>query len=132
MQAPSSFNMDDLNKLLAEAKPEAEAHAELANKREEHSWGTATPDEIYEMAEQVEEFMMEKLDHPILAKVLIELIFIRMIGWHSGSSMDEMSEGRHKSALMWARDAGKFQAIACLLDTITVCNDDFTVNRRDG
>ena len=129
MQAPSSFNMDDLNKLMESAKPEAEAHAELANEQERWSWGTASVDDICDMAERVEAFMEEQLDHPILAKVLLDRILIRMIGWHSSCGVQESQEGRHKSALMWGRDAGKFQAIANILDTITVCNDDFTVSR---
>ena len=35
---------------------------------------------------------------------------------------------RYHEALFWSRDAGKFQAIMCILDTIGVCDDDFTVN----
>ena len=110
MQAPSSFNMDDLERMLKDAKPEAEAHAEL--QREEHSWGTATVDEICDMAQEIEDLMAEKLSHPILAKVLLDRIMMRMIAWHSHNSMGEMEDGNHKSALMWARL--QVEAVACL------------------
>ena len=41
-------------------------------------------------------------------------------------SAHAISEGEARGAIGWARDAGKFQAIANILSTIEVGDDDFT------
>ena len=41
-----------------------------------------------------------------------------------------MEDGEHSAALGWARDAGKFQSILNILDTVEVCDDDFTVPQQ--
>ena len=60
--------------------------------------------------------------------MVLDIIIRAFLGWHSESGMQESREGNVKSALFWSRDAGKFQAVMCILDTIGVCDDDFTVN----
>lgn len=63
----------------------------------------------------------------LIEKVILSLITDRMIEWHSQVSVRLGEEDEDTIAsLGWARDAGKFQAIANILSTIQVTDDDFT------
>ena len=59
-------------------------------------------------------------------KVILHLITDKMIEWHSRVGARMAEKGDNHSAMGWHRDAGKFQAIANILDTITVGPEDFT------
>jgi hypothetical protein len=58
-------------------------------------------------------------DSPVIHKVMLHMIIDNMLMWHRtvGEKLDNHS---------WSCDAGKFQAIANIIDTISVSDFDFT------
>ena len=68
----------------------------------------------------------EIADDAVTAKAAVQSIVARMFEWHSAVSENQMERGEHQSALGWARDAGKFQAVMNILLTISVGPDDPT------
>ena len=68
----------------------------------------------------------EIADDAMTAKAAIQSIVAHMFEWHSAVAIKQMEEGEHDSAIGWARDAGKFQAVMNILLTIAVGPDDPT------
>ena len=64
----------------------------------------------------------------MLHKAVCYAIIDRMIGWHKGVAQGEMEDGNPESAASWMRDAGKFQAMANILCSIGLTQDDFLVD----
>ena len=55
------------------------------------------------------------------------MIANNMLMWHSKMGENFAKSGDGEQAMGWLRDAGKFQAILNILDTISVGPDDFTI-----
>jgi hypothetical protein len=123
---PDSFSMDELKSLLENA-PSDVTDIVASEPKADGPYAGMTKEEVIELAENTVAELHEKCSHPIVQKVVVDIIIRAMLGWHSESGMTEGQNGDHKSALFWSRDAGKFQAVMCILDTIGVCDDDFTV-----
>ena len=73
--------------------------------------------------------MLEPLDGQDAAqveKLILHLIAQKMIEWHSRVGHRLAEEGETTAAVGWLRDAGKFQAVLNILDTVTVGPEDFT------
>ena len=118
---PDSFSMEELKSLLENAP------TDVTDKPADGPYDGFTKEQIIEMAEKTVSDLHEKCSHPIAQKVVVDIIIRAFLGWHSESGMEQSRDGAHKSALFWSRDAGKFQAVMCILDTIGLCDDDFTV-----
>ena len=71
------------------------------------------------------ENMHETNGHPMFAKAIVWRILSNMIDWHTGAGQHQFEEGDPESAVFWLRDAGKFQAMANLLQTINIGPNDF-------
>ena len=119
---PDSFSMEELKSFLENAP------TDVTDKPADGPYAGLTKEEVIKLAEDSVSDLHDKCPHPIAQKVVVDIIIRAMLGWHSESGMEEGRKGDHRSALFWSRDAGKFQAICCILDTIGVCDDDFTVN----
>ena len=123
---PDSFSYSDLEKLLENAP------TDITDQEPETPTGGPydgmSKEQVIKLAEDTVQQLHEVNGHPIVQKVVVDIIIRAMLGWHSESGMEQSRDGDHRSALFWSRDAGKFQAIMCILDTIGVCDDDFTVN----
>ena len=93
--------------------------------------GDTDEETIINIARKIEDMMDELAQaHEVAPQVVAKLSMIftinRMIEWHSHVAV-QMAENEHvRPSVGWARDAGKFQAIANILDTISVDDDDFT------
>ena len=124
---PDSFSMDELKSLLENAPADI---TEIAAREPEANgpYGGFTKEQVIKIAEDTVAELHEKCPEPIVQKVVMDIIVRAFCGWHSESGMHQSREGNVREALFWSRDAGKFQAIMCILDTIGVCDDDFTVN----
>ena len=86
-------------------------------------------DRLTKLAAQALDALTDPLDGQDAAqveKVILHLIATKMVEWHSRVGYRIAEDGDLKSAMGWHRDAGKFQAILNILDTITVGPDDFT------
>jgi len=116
--------MSDLEALLQNApqditdiQPEA---SEDADERE---------DRLTRLAARTLDAMLEPLDGQDAAqveKVILHLITQKMVEWHSRVGHRLAEDGDTRSAMGWHRDAGKFQSILNIRDTVTVGPEDFT------
>ena len=114
---PSSFNPEDLQRML-EAKQEETERPEL------------TPDQMLKVAEYCVDRALEEGggNSPVVHKLMIMMIVQRFMEWHSNCAEQMIERDETRSAICWARDAGKFQAIANILSSISVGPDDFTLS----
>ena len=118
---PDSFSMADLEALMEKAQPEPEVTTDPEKQAESR---------IISIAEDALNFATELSEGPIVHKVMMHMIAEKMMMWHTNISNQMMDRGDTHSAIGWARDAGKFQAIMNILDTVSVDNDDFTCTVR--
>ena len=121
---PDSFSMSDLEALLQDAPRDItdiqpEASEDSDDRQERLSLIAARGlDAIVDDLDGADACQVEK--------VILHLITERMIEWHSRVGARMAEDGDFRSAMGWHRDAGKFQAIMNILDTITVGPEDFT------
>ena len=115
---PDSFSMDDLKALLEDAPKEEE----LKKVDTTHDY---SPETIYEIAHEALEYATERSHGPLVHKVMACEIINQMFEWHTRMHEVQLEDGNQHSALMWARDAGKFQAIMNILTSINVDQEDF-------
>ena len=125
---PNSFSMDDLQDLLKDAKPEVETTAKCKHYLSE----IEDPDEYIEaVADLCAKFLnelsepLEMQDCMVVHKAIINILIKKMIGFHSQGGVELSKDGAFIPGMCWSRDAGKFQAIAVILDTISVGDKDF-------
>jgi len=119
---PDGISMANLESLMSKAKP---------NPSEEPvEFSGMTEAQVIQLAEEMMGVADEKCPHPILAKVVMMLICQRMTMWHtqSGAHIADDSKCQDESFVHWLRDAGKFQAVYGILESIHVCEGDFTFN----
>ena len=117
---PDSFSMDDLHAAMDSAieEPEIKANSNDDDKYSEEF--------IVKTAEDILNKASELIADPIIHKVMMMMICNNMIEWHSKISVKMMDDGEVKSALCWARDAGKFQSMMDSLTNISLGSHDFT------
>ena len=120
---PNSFSSDDLQRLFENAQPESEVQPTGEGP---HGRQGLTDEQVVELAgERLD--CMEACSDPIVHKVMMHMIVTNMIEWHSQMGHKLASEGMETACMAWLRDAGKWQAIANILATINVSDNDFTV-----
>ena len=109
---PSSFNPEELQELLDAKKNET---------------GELTSEQMIATAEYCVDRALEEAgaNSAVVHKLMVLMITQRFIEWHTNCSERMFDDDQTNSAICWARDAGKFQAIATILDGITVGPDDF-------
>ena len=121
---PDSFSMADLQAMLENApqditdvQPEAPENSEDRTER------------LTRLAAQALDNLIEDMDGVDAAqteKAILHMIAEKMLEWHSRVGMRLADDGDHRSAMGWLRDAGKFQAVLNIVETIGVGPDDFT------
>lgn len=135
---PDGFSLDQLKSMHEEAIPEEVAHAaELGHPDDcdchqcEPGEGDIGPEKL--TVEQATELAYSKLEEackacndPIIHKLMLHMIVDNMLAWHSRMGSEFAEKGDSRSAMGWLRDAGKFQAIANIIDTISVGDNDPT------
>ena len=115
---PDGISFSDLQALAKQAPEEASVPA--------GPYDGLTKDELLELVDTIVDDAHEKCGHPMIAKALIIDTVSRLLHWHSQSGLDQSADGENKSAMYWHRDAGKLQAILCLIDSISMGPDDFS------
>jgi hypothetical protein len=108
-------------------------HMDDARKREEDNskvptFDGKTPDEIADIVDAAADALMKECEDPMVHKAMIMELVERMIAWHTNSGIEEMEERNVKPAVFWTRDAGKFQAIANILCSISMGPGDYMMN----
>ena len=110
--------MDDLEKMLETAKPDF--------KPEPKGTGEATKEEIEDLADRLLTEALEEINDPMVHKAIMVNILNNFIRWHL--TMAEKSienDCDQETVACWYKDAGKFQAMANILFTVSCGDDDF-------
>ena len=115
---PNGFSADDLQAMLDSAPKEADVHAPAP--RDPASDEDALDAAADEALNSVEN------PGPVIHKIMAMKVIARMIEWHTAYGQALMAEGETESGIAWLRDAGKFQAVLCTLQHISVGGDDFS------
>ena len=115
---PDGISFSDLEKLAKQAPEETSTP--------KGPYAGLDKEELLELVDTTVDELHEKCKHPMVAKVMIMDIVSRLLNWHSQSGLDCNKEGETTSGMYWHRDAGKLQAILCLIDGISMGPDDFT------
>ena len=118
---PDAFSPEELQRMLAEAQPEPEVTTDPDCQSQEY---------ICEIAQEAIDLACEKSAGPMVHKVMLHKIVAHMFDWHCAMTKTLLEDDMPEQAMGWSRDAGKFQAIMNILETISVQNDDFTCSAK--
>ena len=69
--------------------------------------------------------MHETNSHPMFAKAIVWRLINNMVLWHTEAGKTQFENSEYDAAVYWLRDAGKFQAMGNILQTINVGPHDF-------
>ena len=116
---PNSFSSDELQAMLDVAPKEEELHTPAEDT------STSLEDILEEVADDILNSVPEEYAGPLVHKVMAMKVVARMIEWHTNLG-ERLMEEDAESGVAWLRDAGKFQAIFQMLQTISIGRDDFT------
>ena len=84
-----------------------------------------TKDQVEAIVDKIVDDMHAECNHPMIAKAVMMRLIDALLGWHSHQGAEFTEEGDVRQAMGWLRDAGKFQALANILDTVSVCKEDY-------
>jgi len=107
------MSSDDLQKLLENAQPE-----ETTESQKNRELIEATASRFVEKALKV-------YSDPLVHKAMVVRICNDMIAWHDRISEKMFDDNQTESAIAWAADKGKFQAMLNILFTINLGEDDW-------
>jgi len=124
---PNGFSEEQLNQLMIQAALRKEAEDEA----KDDPFGGLTREEICNKAEASIDAMNDICKHAMSHKLVVMQVINNYIDWHNAMAERLHDEGNHEMAGGWSRDAGKFQAILGLLQSVGVDPDDFTVSWFD-
>ena len=120
---PDSISFEDLADLMFDAKKEVEP----ADKEAHASYDGHTEDQVLKVVHDKLSEMTDEINHPIVHKLAACEIIHSLMEWHTNAAKSVVEDGQTTTAIGWAKDAGKLQAIMNILTTVSVCDDDFTV-----
>lgn len=118
---PDSFNLDELQAMLETAPSENEAS---------DSDSSSAKDSILDDVESAMAAVNRITDEALAHKLIVIQILHNLFEWHDAVGAKCIRNSESDQAKGWLKDAGKFQAIMNILETISVDDDDFTVVRR--
>ena len=124
---PDGISMGDLLKLQEEA-----AKNNAVNEPTGPHSGL-TDEQVMDLAQKKLDELTDICPDAISGKAMMMVVINQMIDWHTtvGHKIALQNEGDRElaqSTVCWLRDAGKFQAIANILVTISVGDDDFLMS----
>ena len=126
---PDGFSMGELELLQkVAAENDAEREAETAKDKSEALYDGKNREEVVDIAMDLVQEAIEKCNDPMVHKMMMIMIIDNFLEWHTKAGLAQMEEGDERSVVSWLRDAGKFQAIANILETINVGPYDWTNN----
>ena len=121
---PDGISFEQLSDLQENAVQEADCHKPA----EEGPYAGLTQEQIEEACGDLIDKMNEICDHPQIAKSMIWHLNDILLAWHTRTGLAEIEDGCPQSVAGWLRDAGKFQAVANILATVSCGPDDYLVN----
>ena len=116
---PDSISFGDLEKLASEAPKEPTKKA--------GPYAGYTEEGLCDLVNDKLQELQDLCPHPLSHKLAMMQIIDNMLEWHIQAASAQAEDGEMQSAANWMRDAGKFQALHNILQTISVCQDDFTM-----
>ena len=120
---PDGISFGDLSDLRDEAAArESEAECKKLNAH----FDGKTKDEVVDIAADAVEEAIQKCNDPMVHKIMIMMMIDNMLEWHTKAGVKQAEDEEIRSAVCWLRDAGKFQAIANILATVTTGPHDWT------
>ena len=122
---PDSISFGELEKLQAKAAEEME---ERKAQDKSGPFGGLNEEAVCDLVNDKLQEIQDACPNPIAHKVAMLQIISNMVEWHVGCAERQIEDGDIVSAGNWMRDAGKFQALHNILQTISVCKDDFTMD----
>ena len=122
---PDSISMEALVALQENAPVEPEVV------KEEGPFDGYTRDDLCEMVDEKMKEIQDLCGHPMSHKVAVYYVIQNMVGWHTQVGQNRLEEGDTESAIAWLRDAGKFQACANILSSISLGPNDFTCDQEE-
>lgn len=119
---PDQISMSDLVALSETAREEEAA------KKIQGPFDGLTESQVKELVLESIDKMEDTCGHPMAAKETISILLQRLASWHANVAENLVSDEESRDmGLGWSRDAGKFQAIYNILETIEICEDDWIV-----
>ena len=116
--------MSDLEALLQDAPQDiTDIQPEASEESDERA------DRLTRLAAQTLDALIDGMDGADacqVEKAILHMIASKMVEWHSRVGNRLAEDGDLRSSMGWLRDAGKFQAVLNILDTISVGPEDFT------
>ena len=82
-------------------------------------------DQLKDLVDAHLDIIHEACPDPMFVKGLLWRLISNMMGWHTEAGKIQFEDGETEAAICWLRDAGKFQAMGNLLQTINIGPDDF-------
>jgi len=113
-QIPQAISQDFLQSLLDDAVKEDDP--------KELTLDDLSFDELEEAAVAV----LKECNNPLIHKIMLQLIVSNMMEWHTKVSVKLIDDREIDHAIQWSRDAGKWQSIMNILETIEVDPNDKT------
>ena len=123
---PDGFSMGELELLQkVAAENDAEREAETAKDKSEALYDGKNREEVVDIAMDLVQEAIEKCNDPIVHKMMMVMIIDNFLEWHTKAGLTQMEDGEELATVSWLRDAGKFQAIANILESVTVGPHDW-------
>jgi hypothetical protein len=116
---PDGISFGELDSLRDQAPKENEV------KEEKALFDGKTQEQVCEIAAALCHEAIEKCNDPIMHKAMMIEMIEKMFRWHTEQGI---SQDDDRSTVCWLRDAGKFQAIANILTSISVGPNDFILD----
>ena len=116
---PDGISFADLQKLAKDAPDDS------AIVPTDGPFNGLSEEELKDLIDTWLENMHEANGNPMFAKAIVWRIISNMVDWHTAGGEHQFKEGETESAVCWLRDAGKFQSILNILQTINVGPHDF-------
>ena len=127
---PDGFSMGELEILQqVAAANDAEREAEAAEANAHGPYDGKTQDEVINLAADFVHGAIEQCNDPMVHKMMMSMIIDNFLEWHTKAGITEMENDNVRSTVCWLRDAGKFQAMHNILDTISCGPNDWTTGQ---
>ena len=121
---PNGFSAEDLQRMLAEARPEPSEECTGCPDCDD-SIPDEYADQIMKVADKYLDMATNEVQDPMVHKAMLVLIIGNFIRFHNKLAEVCLEDGMNEQAFAWARDAGKFQAMHNILSTIVCGDKDF-------
>jgi len=110
--------------MLAEARPEPAEECPGCPDCED-SIPDEYADQIMQVADKYLDAATDEVKDPMVHKAMLVLICNNFLRFHNKLAEVCLEDGNPDQAMAWSRDAGKFQAMLNILDTIVCSDNDF-------